>query len=117
MHVPTSILSGPAERPIGPQDVLRAVALCDEGLYEAIATVHGGNALHDAGVWRLALHSGWTAATAAPARALRDLLGPVRHPLAPAAIEALDTGIALAELAADLDADNDSQEMFATSAA
>jgi hypothetical protein len=100
MYKPTSILKERARQPLTPEDLVRAVVTADDGLYEAIVTVHGGSCLHAAGVWRLARYSRWSPPAAAPARALRDLLAPVTHPLAGLAIVALDEGIAVAEGAA-----------------
>lgn len=84
-------------QPFTPADVAHAVLLSDDGLYDHVVAGHRPDVLHRAGAWRLLGASTWTADTRAPAYALRDLLGPVSHPLARIAIAALSEGIALAE--------------------
>jgi dephospho-CoA kinase len=103
MYVPTSVLADPAAEPFAPNDLVRAIVTADDGLYEAIVTAHGGTVLHDAGIWRLARHSHWTHRTVAPARALRQLLESLSHPLVEAAIQALDHGITKAQRVAPTD--------------
>lgn len=89
--------------PFSPAEVARAVLVADDGLFEAITARHGRDCLSSAGVWALARHPEWGPQTGAPAAALRDLLGTVRHPHVRSAVAALSEGIALSSppLAAD----------------
>ena len=97
MTAQSNYLRDRGAHPFAPSDVAHAVLLSDDGLYDHVVAGHRPDVLHRAGAWRLLGASTWSAETRAPAYALRDLLGPVSHPLARIAIAALSEGIALAE--------------------
>ncbi|MCV2394026.1 hypothetical protein OEB99_06890 [Actinotalea sp. M2MS4P-6] len=96
---PTSILRDHGPHAFAPSDVAHAVLLSDDGLFEEIVTGHPRDVLHRCGAWRLLGETTWTPEAAESARALRTLLGPVRHPLARVVIAALSEGIETAEAA------------------
>lgn len=90
MHVAQSTLR--TASPLSPAAVLRALAVADDGAYDAIAAT-GWSPVAAAGAWSLARHEAWTPETHEPARALLRVLRRVEHPLAADAIAAIERGL------------------------
>lgn len=90
MHVAHSTLR--TARALSPAAVVRALAVADDGAFDAIAA-SGASPVAAAGAWSLARYECWTDETHGPARALLRVLRRVEHPLAADAIAAIERGL------------------------